>query len=188
MSTKKITFAIAITIACILLVSPLAAQEEEGYLRVKINPWDAGVYVDGKYVGTAAMYGHKSKTLPLPVGKHEVKFVDPRHEDLIIPLQIDKGKTSTVRMSMVPKTIKYKGPYGELETSGFGNAAVYLNGAYYANTRELQTAGHTLLLQPGTYTMKIVPVGGAAPREEKVTINADEVLVISKTGAPTRRK
>lgn len=176
------------TIACILLASPLVAQKNVGYLRVKIDPWDAGLYVDGTYQGTAAMYGFKTKTLALPVGKHEVKLVDPRYEDLIIPLQIDKGKTSTIRMAMVPKKVEYKGPFGELETSGFGNAAIYLNDTYYANTKELQTSGHTLLIKPGTYSMKIMPVGEGNPREEEITINADEVLVISKTGATTRRK
>jgi hypothetical protein len=188
MFIRKITSAAVFAIACVLFASPLGAQKNEGNLRVKIDPWDAGVFVDGKYVGTAAMFGFKSKTLPLSVGNHEIKFVDPRHEDLIIPVQIEKGKTSTIRMSMTPKHTDYKGPFGELETSGFDNAAIYLNNVYYANAKELQTAGHTLLVKPGTYSMKIAPVGGATPREEEITINADEVLVISKTGAPVRRK
>jgi hypothetical protein len=188
MAAKKFSLAVALTVALVLFVSPLAAQKKEGFLRVKIDPWDAGVFVDGEYKGTAAMFGSRARTLPLPVGSYEVKFVDPRCEDLIIPVRIDEGKTTTLRRKMVRKAGKVEGPFGELETSGFKNAAIYLNGAYYANTKELQTGGHSLLLPPGTYTMKIAPTDGGTPREEKITINADETLVINKTGASIRRK
>jgi len=188
MTSNKFTLTISLMIAAVLFVAPMAAKDKVGYLRVKIDPWNAGLYVDGDYQGTAAMYGHKSKELALPPGQHELKFVDPRFETLIVPIQIDAGKTTTIRRSMKALGTRVEGPFGELETQGFSNAAVYLNGRYYGNTKELGTPGQELLLKPGTYSLKIAPVGGGTPREEKITINADETLVINKTGAPIRRK
>ena len=179
--------AAALTLMVALGGTQLTAQSV-GYLRTKIDPHVAGVIVDGKYRGTAAMYGSRSKMLELSPGTHKVEIVDPRYESLKIDVKIDAGKTSTIRYSLKHKAEPPEGPFGELITQGFGNSAVYLNGAYYGNTAEFGTAGQSLLIKPGTYTMKIEPVGGGGVREEKITINADETLVLSKTAAPVRRK
>ena len=95
---------------------------------------------------------------------------------------------TTIRKRMDPIDAKTAGPFGELGASGFGNAAIYLNGKYYANTAELDNPAYHLLLPAGTYDLKITPVDGSAGREEKVTINADETLVLSKGKADARRK
>lgn len=180
-------FAVVLALVATLGGLHLAAQNV-GYLRTKIDPHVAGVFVDGKYMGTAAMYGSKSRMLELSPGTHKVEIVDPRFKTLKFDVKIDAGKTSTIRMSMEPANKAPKGPFGELVTEGFGNSAVYLNDEYYGNTAELGTAGQSLLIKPGTYTLRIVPVSGGATREEKITINADETLVLSKTAAPVRRR
>jgi len=188
MTNSKLALAMVLVIAAALFVAPVAAKDKVGHLRVKIDPWNAGVYVNGVYKGTAAMYGHKSKELPLPPGQYEVKFVDPRFEPLVVPIEIDAGKTTTIRRSMQSLNARVEGPFGELETQGFSNAAVYLNGRYYGNTKEFGTPGEQLLVKAGTYDLKIVPVSGGAPRKQKITINADETLIINRTGAIIRRR
>ena len=187
--TTRVSLIAGLAVVLALLMSPLAAQAEEvGYFRCKIDPWDAGVFINGKYYGTAAMFGHKSNPLKLKPGRYTVEFVDPRYETLRVEIQIDPGKTTTIRKSMKPLARQVEGPFGELRTEGWPNAAVYLNGKYYGNTKELGTPGHALLLKPGTYQLKIVGVDGKVLKEEQITINADETLIIHKGRAPVREK
>lgn len=168
--------------------SELQAQEEVGYLRTRIDPHVAGVFVNGEYYGTAAMFGHRQRMIELKPGNYTVEIVDPRFKTLKANVKIEAGKTATIRRYLEPGPVDTEGPFGELETEGFGNAAVYVDGKYYANTRELQVPGYTALLKVGEHEIKIVPVDGEVVREEKVQINKDETLVIKKGGGMTRRK
>lgn len=185
------THSIRLVLAAALLVpvSGLQAQKKDvGYLRTRVDPHVAGVFVNGKYYGTVAMFGHRQRMIELAPGTYDVEIVDPRYKSLKVKAGIKAGETTTIRHSLEPLGPVPSGPFGELITEGFGNAAVYLEGKYYGNTAEFSTPGQSLLMKPGNYTMKIVPADGSAPREEKITLNADETLVISKTGPPVRRK
>ena len=189
--TKKTLFAISsaalLLVLTSLVVTPLTAQEE-GFLRTRIDPYKAGVFVNGEYYGTAAMFGSRQRMIKLAPGTYDVEIVDPRYKTLKAKAQIKTGETTTIRRAMEPLGVPREGPFGELITEGFGNAAVYLNGKYYANTAELGTPGQSMLLKPGEYSMKIVPVSGADVREETIEVNANETLIISRKGASVRRK
>ncbi len=164
------------------------AQEKVGYLRTRISPREAGVFVDGKYYGTAAMFGHRERMIKLAPGTHKVEIKDPRYKTLNVDAKIDAGLTATIRRYMEPLNYKPEGPLGELTTDGFGNAAIYIDGEYHANALELQNPAYSLLLKAGEYDMKIVPVDGEVVREEKITIKPDETLVIYKGGGSATRK
>lgn len=173
----------------VLAALPLAAQDKKmGYLRTKVDPWVAGVFVDGDYKGTAAMFGSRERMIELKPGVYTVKLVDPRYKTREIKVEIEAGLPSTIRTSMVPLGREPKPPFGELVTEGFGNSAIYLNGDYYANTSEISGEGRALLLKPDTYKMKIVSADEEFVREENIVINADETLILSRTAAPVRRK
>jgi len=178
--------------AAILLLAAgavsLQAQEKVGSLRTRIEPREAGVFVDGAYHGTAAMFGHRERMIKLSPGTHKVEIKDPRYKTLNVQAKIEAGETTTIRQYMEPLGARPQGPLGELTTDGFGNAAIYINGEYYANSAELQNPAYSLLLAPGDYDMKIVPVDGEVVREEKITIKADETLVIYKGGGSATRK
>ena len=186
--TSKIvaTVLFAAFVAVSIQVSAQAA--EVGHLRTRIEPHVAGVFVNGKYYGTAAMYGHRQRMIALAPGSYKVELKDPRYKTLVANVKIEAGKVSTVRQFMEPLPKPPDTEFGELTADGFGNAAIYVNGAYYANAAELQTPGYTLLLAPAEYTIKIVPVEGEAVREEKVKIVADETLVIYSGGGVGPRK
>jgi hypothetical protein len=143
---------------------------------------DAGVFVNGKYYGSAKMFVFRTKPLELPPGTYEVEIVDPRCKTLKVKAEIKEGMMTNIRQSL-ECSAKVQGPFGELATEGYGNSAIYLNGQYYGNTSD---AG--ILIAPGTYDLKIVPVGGSQGREGKITINADETLLLTKGAADVRRK
>jgi hypothetical protein len=166
----------------------LHAEETVGYLRTRIDPHEAGVFVNGKYYGTAAMFGHRERMIKLVPGAYKVEVKDPRYKTLVVQAKIEAGKTSTIRESMESLGIKAEGSLGELTTDGFPNAAIYINGEYYANTLELQNPAYSLLLPAGDYDIKIVPVDGETVREEKITIKADETLVVYQGGSSAPRR
>jgi hypothetical protein len=169
-------------------IQTAARAADVGQLRTRIDPHVAGVFVNGKYYGTAAMYGHRERMIALAPGSYKVELKDPRYKTLVANVKIEAGKVSTVRQYMEPLPKKPETVLGELTTDGFGNAAIYINGDYYANAAELQTPGYSLLLAPAEYNVKIVPVEGEAVREEKVKIVADETIVIYHGGGMATRK
>jgi hypothetical protein len=191
MRTRALARFLPVALAAILAaagITALSAQEKVGFLRTRISPREAGVFVDGKYQGTAAMFGHRERMIKLSPGTHVVEIKDPRYKTLKVNAEIEAGLTATVRRYLEPLEYKPEGPLGELTTDGFGNAAIYLNGEYHATALELQNPAYSLLLKAGDYDMKIEPVDGEVIRQEKITIKADETLVIYKGGGSATRK
>lgn len=156
----------------------LAAQQTDmGYLTAKVSPGRAGVFVDGKYLGPAANF-RIARTYTLPAGDHEVKLVDPRCEEVVTKVTIQAGKKTTLRQTLKPLPLA-KPPFGVLRTiHPDGMAAVYVNEKYYGHVDEFSNASQGLLLNPGEYLVKIVPVSGGAPVERKITIEVDKTTVL----------
>ena len=57
-------------------------------------------------------------------------------------------------------------------------AAVYVNEKYMGHADEFSNSAQGLLLNPGEYIVKVVPVGGGQGKEEKVKIEADKVTIV----------
>ena len=117
------------------LITGLAvADDRVGYFRTKVSPQVAGLFINGNYFGTVAMYSHREAAIKLKPGTYEVEIVDPRYKTLKATVKIEEGKWTTLRKRLQPLQIDTEGPFGDLKTKGFRNAAIYLNGKYYANT------------------------------------------------------
>lgn len=164
-------------IVLLFVPSPLSAQEDVGYLRTRIKPSVAGVFVDGKYQGTVSMFQSRSRAIRVPVGEHEVKIVDPRYKELTQTVNIEAGKTVTLRQSLEPISLA-RPPFGVLKTKNAGRSAVYINGKYYGHADEFNGPGQGLLLNPGEYNLRIVPLAGGSPHEEKIKIDANRTTVV----------
>jgi len=175
---SRFHFHSAAALLFVLLISttPLLAQAGNGYLRTRIKPHVAGVFVDGNYHGTASQF--KSAGIALPAGEHKVKIVDPRYEALERTVKIEAGKTQTIRQSLRPKAVAQP-PFGSFKIKKGGRAAVYLNGAYYGEADEFNGPGQVLLLKPGEYNLRVVPVAGGTPLERKITITARKTTQIT---------
>ena len=63
---------------------PVVAQQSTGYLKTKVDPGRAGVFIDGKYVGPAGNFGVGRK-YAVAAGEHEVKVSEPRYEGMVTP-------------------------------------------------------------------------------------------------------
>jgi hypothetical protein len=166
----SLTWLAAFGLACI------CRAQENGSLCVKANPGRAGVFVDGKYLGPAANF-RVARTYPLAAGDHEVKLVDPRYEELTTKVTIQAGKKTTIHETL-KELPPAKPPFGRLRTESTDKfAAVYVNDKYMGHADEFSNFAQGLLLNPGEYTVRIVPSSGA-PVTQTVKIEADKTVVV----------
>jgi len=168
--------------AAILLLagSALVAQPQgSAYLKAKVKPGRAGVFVDGKYVGPAANF-RVARKYALPPGKHEVRLVDPRYEEVSTTVDLTAGKTTTLSETLKPLPLA-KGPFGRIHTKSADKfAAVYVNNKFYGHAGEFNGCPQGLLLPAGEYTVRIESVSGGVQVEKKVQLEAGKTVVVEK--------
>jgi PEGA domain len=171
---KRLPFQVVLSCAVILCCAlPMAAQQGTGYIKAKVNPGRAGVFIDGKYVGPAANF-RIARKYSVAAGSHEVKLIDPRYEEYSTKVEVTARKTTVISQTLKPLPLA-KPPFGRLRVQYPEKfAAVYVNGKFMGHVDEFNNFAQGLLLNPGEYTVRIEPLNGA-PHEEKVTIQADKV-------------
>jgi hypothetical protein len=156
---------------------PLLSQaQESGSLCVKANPGRAGVFMDGTYLGPAANF-RIARTYSVAAGDHEVKLVDPRYEELTTKVTIKAGKKTTIHETLneLPPP---KPPFGRLRAENTDKfAAVYVNEKYMGHADEFSNTAQGLLLNPGEYTVRIVPASGP-PITQNIKIEANKTVVV----------
>jgi len=154
----------------------LCQAQDMGSLCVKANTGRAGVFVDGKYLGPAANF-RVARTYPVAAGEHEVKLEDPRYEPLTTKVTITAHKKTTIHETL-KELPPPKPPFGRLRTESTDKfAAVYVNDRYMGHADEFSNSAQGLLLNPGEYTVKIVPASGA-PVTKTVKIEADKTVIV----------
>jgi hypothetical protein len=72
-------------------------SENTGSLRLKVKPADAGVYVDGFYVGTVDDFDGVFQRLRLETGPHRIEIRSPQHQPLAVDVMIQEDFTITYR-------------------------------------------------------------------------------------------
>jgi hypothetical protein len=155
----------------------LAQPGSTGNLKTKVSPGRAGVFVNGKYLGPAANFG-RARTYALPAGEHEVKLAEPRYEEMTVKVTIAAGQTATINQTLKPLP-KPQPPFGRIRTQNADKfAAVYINGKFMGHVDEFSNGSQGLLLPPGEYDLKIVPVAGGSGTEQKVKVEADKTIVV----------
>ena len=169
-----------------LLAVAGATAEEAGYIKARGKPGDAGVFVNGQYVGPASRFTVPEK-YPAPAGEVELTFKDPRYEDYTTKVTVRPKKTTKIHYSLKPVE-PAKPPFGRFRLGG-GEAesfisvaagdtgAVYINDKFFGHVDELNNPGGGILLNPGTYDLHIVSTTFGELRQ-KITIEANKVTVV----------
>ncbi len=166
-------FGFALLFCCTL---PVTAQQGNGYLKAKVHPGRAGVFIDGKYVGPAANF-RIARKYPVAAGEHEIKLADPRYEEFTTKVTITQGKTTVISETLKALPVPQP-PFGRLRIEGAEKyAAVYVNGKFMGHADEFSNFDQGLLLNPGEYTVKVAPASGPE-HEEKIKVEADKVTVV----------
>lgn len=172
--------------AALIAVPAAAQQDNSGYVKAYGSPGDAGVFINGKYVGPAHRFTLSEK-YAAPAGPVEVTFREGQYEDYTAKVDVHSHKTTKVRYSM-KRLPTPKPPFGRLRLVGgepdsfmsvaAGDAgAIYLNDKFVGYVDQMNNIGSGFLINPGTYNVFIdSPTFGQI--HQKVTIEANKVSVI----------
>lgn len=161
-SVRFPSLALLLTLICASLATPcLAAQDSKIMGEIKFEgatkmERDAGVWIDGEYVGyVKELKGHK-KVLLLP-GKHEITVRQSGYADFVQQVVVEPGEEQIVRVAMthLPGALA-PAITAELKlTIQPARAAVFLDNNYVGHAGELGGAVHSLLVSPGKHHIKI---------------------------------
>jgi hypothetical protein len=151
---------------CILPAVPRSVAQDSkvmGELKFKGKTGvekDAGVWIDGTYVGYVKELKGDKKVLLLP-GKHEVTARQSGYGDFVREVVVEPGQVQTVRVTM--RLIPGARPpaiTAELKlTVEPGRAAVFVDDNYVGHASELGGARHSMLISPGKHRIKIALPG-----------------------------
>lgn len=181
-SIRRLAFPAALS----LLAVVGAMAQETGYIKARGKPGDAGVFVNGQYVGPASRFTVPEK-YPAPAGEVELTFKDPRYEDYTTKVTVRAKKTTKLHYSLKPVE-PAKPPFGRFRLGGGepesfvsiatgDTGAVYINDKFFGYVDELNNPGGGILLNPGTYDLHVVsPLFGEI--RQKITIEANKVTVV----------
>jgi hypothetical protein len=169
-----------------LVVVAAATAQDTGYIKARGKPGDAGVFVNGQYVGPASRFTVPEK-YSAPAGEVEVTFKDPRYEDYTTKVTVRPKKTTKLHYSMKPVE-PAKPPFGRFRLGGGepesfmsiaagDTGAVYINDKFFGHVDELNNPGGGILLNPGTYDLHVVSSVFGEIRQ-KITIEANKVTVV----------
>ena len=172
--------ALVLALFSTLLAAPRSAAQDSkvmGELRFKGASGvekDAGVWVDGVYVGYVKELKGDKKVLLLP-GKHEVTVRQSGYGDFIREVVVEPGQLQTVRIAMQllpgarPPAIT-----SEIKlTLEPGRAAVFLDDNYIGHASEFGGALHSLAVSPGKHKIKVA-LPGYRTFETEVTLLAGQ--------------
>ena len=73
---------------------------ERGRLRVETEPWDAAVYLDGKFLGRGGELGRLHGGLSVPEGRHRLEVVKPGYRDVSRSIEVEAGETTEVEVTL----------------------------------------------------------------------------------------
>jgi hypothetical protein len=161
-----------------------------GKVKCVGRPGDAGVFIDGKYVGPASRFT-VPESYEAPAGTVEVTLKDPRYEDFTSKVTVRAKKKTKIHYAM-KKLPEPKGPFGLFRLKGgepesFISVAagdispIYINDKFYGHVDELNNLGSGILLQPGTYDLRISsPIFGEINQKLVIEANKTTYVPISK--------
>lgn len=151
---------------CTLLAAPrLAAQDSKvmGELQFKGASGvekDAGVWIDGTYVGYVKELKGDKKVLLLP-GKHQIIARESGYKEFERDVVVEPGQVQRVRVTM-PLLTGARPPSitAELKlTVEPGRAAVFVDDNYAGHASEFGGALHSLLISPGKHRIRVALPG-----------------------------
>ena len=156
-----------------------AAQDSKVMGEVKLKgathlEKDAGVWIDGEYIGYVKELKGDKKILLLP-GKHELTVRESGYGDFVREVVVEPGQVQTVRVAMhLMPGAHLPSVTAELKlTVEPGRAAVFVDDNYVGHAGELGGKLHSLLVSPGKHNVKVA-LPGYRTFETEVTLLAGQ--------------
>lgn len=139
---------------------------------------NAGVWVDGQYVGYVRELNGDKKMVLLP-GKHQIVVRQAWYSDYVEQAVLEPGEIHLVRLSLVKDArTPARSATGELKISVTPvRAAVFVDGQFAGHADEFDGVGKAMLLTPGQHHVRIA-LPGYLPFETAVDLRPRQKLKI----------
>ncbi len=83
---------------------PIDAREVPGRVRVTVEPVDASVYVDGRFVGTGQQVSGAQGAILVDAGRHVIEVVHPAYEAQSVRFEVDAGQELEVEVPALTRS------------------------------------------------------------------------------------
>lgn len=176
-------FVLAALAAAVCVPSILLHAENKILAELKIVPSsgvekNAGVWIDGQYLGYVKELKGNKKILLMP-GKHEVTIREPWYKDDVEEFVLEPGEVHSMTLSLVRNdTPTDKSATAELKIDASPDrAAVFVDEQFAGHVNEFGGAGKAMLLIPGSHKLRIA-LPGYEPFETVVTLRDHQKMKI----------
>ncbi len=139
---------------------------------------NAGIWVDGQYVGYVKELNGDRKMLLLP-GTHEIVVRQAWYQDHIQKVLLEPGKVYEIKLALAKDTrTAPSGAMGELKIAANPNrAAVFVDDQFAGHVNEFEGVGKAMLLTPGQHQVRIA-LPGYLPFQTVVDLRPGQKLKI----------
>jgi PEGA domain-containing protein len=139
---------------------------------------NAGVWVDGQYVGYVKELSGDKKMLLL-AGRHEIVVRQAWYHDEVQEVLLEPGHVYQIKLALTKDTrIPPSGAMGELKIAATPvRAAVFVDDQFAGHVNEFEGVGKAMLLTPGQHRVRIA-LPGYLPFETVVDLRPSQKLKI----------
>jgi hypothetical protein len=139
---------------------------------------NAGVWVDGQYVGYVNELSGDRKLFLLP-GQHEIAVRQAWYHDDVLQVLLEPGKVYEIKLALTKDTrTPPSGAMGQLKISANPDrAAVFVDDQFAGHVNEFDGVGKAMLITPGQHRVRIA-LPGYLPFQTVVDLRPDQKLKI----------
>jgi PEGA domain len=165
--TVRITFVLAVLFSLSLCGMPASEAQNQNSIMGQVTfapatkvEKNAGVWVDGEYVGFVSELKEDKKVLLLP-GEHEIAVRQSGYKDFIQKIVVEPGKEVTLAIKMErDPAAQFSSVNAEVKLKVTPDrAAVFVDNAFAGYVHEFGGLGRAMLLAPGKHQIKIALPG-----------------------------
>jgi len=174
---------VLLAVTCLSVVSMVDAADSPILAEIRFHPRagadkNAGVWVDGQYVGFVKELNGAKKVMLLP-GKHEIVARQAWYKDYVEQAVLEPGEVHNVQISLMKDARTPSGDAtGELKISATpSRAVVFVDGQFVGHVDEFDGIGKALLLTTGQHRVKIA-LPGYLPFETTADLRPHQKLKI----------
>ncbi len=160
----KLALLLALALGILLVQGDCRAQSkimgQVNFIPATQAERDAGIWIDGEYVGYVSELKGDKKIVLLP-GTHEIVARASGYKEFKGKVVIEPARTFNLTIQMVrDPRVKYSDITSQIKISVEPDrAAVFLDGAFVGNVHEFGGIGRSMLVNPGKHQIKIALPG-----------------------------
>jgi PEGA domain len=172
-----------LALVCLSVVSVLHASDSPILAEVRFHPRgsadkNAGVWVDGQYIGYVKELNGTKKIMLLP-GKHEIVARQAWYHDYVEQTVLEPGEVHNINLALTKDSrTPSRDALGELKISAAPRrAVVFIDDQFAGHVDEFDGVGKALLLTPGKHHVRIA-LPGYLPFETVADLRPHQKLKI----------